>query len=62
MRTIQALPGHKEVETTMSYTPGLPHGGHGVLSPLADAVPWTFNAVSNSSIVGRLPLKRSGKA
>lgn len=34
IRTIQALLGHKDVHTTMIYTPVLNKGGRGVRSPL----------------------------
>jgi site-specific recombinase XerD len=33
IRTVQELPGHKEVSTTMIYTHVLNRGGHGVMSP-----------------------------
>ena len=33
IRTIQELPGHKDVSTTMIYTHFLNWGGHGVDSP-----------------------------
>lgn len=36
IRTIQALLGHNDVETTMIYTHVLQQGGHGVASPLDD--------------------------
>ena len=36
IRTIQALLGHNNVETTMIYTHVLQQGGHGVASPLDD--------------------------
>jgi site-specific recombinase XerD len=35
-RTIQALLGHQDLETTMIYTPVLNQGGQGVRSPLDD--------------------------
>ena len=34
IRTVQELPGHKDVSTTMIYTHVLNKGGHGVRSPL----------------------------
>ena len=34
MRTVQELPGHENVRTTMIYTHILHRGGRGVLSPL----------------------------
>lgn len=34
IRTIQALPGHRDVSTTMIYTHVLNRGGLGVRSPL----------------------------
>jgi len=34
IRTIQELPGHKDVSTTMIYTHVLNKGGHGVRSPV----------------------------
>jgi len=37
IRTIQELPGHKHVETTMIYTHVLNRGGKGIRSP-ADAL------------------------
>jgi integron integrase len=36
IRTIQALLGHKDVQTTMIYTHVLQQGGEGVISPLED--------------------------
>jgi site-specific recombinase XerD len=36
IRTIQALLGHKDVQTTMIYTHVLQQGGNGVVSPLED--------------------------
>ena len=36
IRTIQALPGHAHVGTTMIYTHVLQQGGHGVRNPLDD--------------------------
>ena len=33
IRTIQELPGHKDVKTTMIYTQVLNHGGRGARSP-----------------------------
>ncbi|MCK4502314.1 MAG: integron integrase [Desulfuromonadales bacterium] len=36
IRTIQALLGHKDVQTTMIYTHVLQQGGEGVVSPLED--------------------------
>jgi hypothetical protein len=34
IRTVKARPGHRDVHTTMTYTPVMNHGGRGVLSPL----------------------------
>jgi integrase len=34
IRTVQELPGHKDVRTTMIYTHELNYGGKGVRSPL----------------------------
>jgi site-specific recombinase XerD len=34
VRTVQELPGHKDVSTTMIYTHVLNRGGRGVRSPL----------------------------
>jgi site-specific recombinase XerD len=34
IRTVQELPGHKDVKTTMLYTHVLQRGGKGVGSPL----------------------------
>ena len=36
IRTIQALLGHKDIQTTMIYTHVLQQGGNGVVSPLED--------------------------
>ena len=36
IRSIQELPGHKKVETTMIYTHVLNQGSRGVISPLED--------------------------
>ena len=36
IRTVQELPGHKDVSTTMIYTHVLNKGGKGVRSPLDD--------------------------
>ena len=33
-RTVQELPGHRDVSTTMIYTHALRHGARGVKSPL----------------------------
>jgi site-specific recombinase XerD len=38
IRTVQELPGHRDVSTTMIYTHVLNRGGRGVESP-ADALP-----------------------
>lgn len=36
IRTIQALPGHNDLETTMIYTHVLNRGGQGTVGPLDD--------------------------
>ena len=60
IRTLQELPGHASVETTMIYTHVMNKGGRGVLSPLDGRTAVPLDGRTAVPLDGRTAVPRDG--